>query len=158
GTVEDWTVENRSGEDHVFHIHQLHFQVLAINGVAVVDPALRDTVNVPRWSGAGPYPSVTLRMDFRDPAIVGTFGYHCRLLAHEDAGMMAALQVLPNGIATATALTASRSSINVNAPVTLIATVTPAVSGTAVKGTLQFAVDGVPLGGSLAVSGGQATL
>jgi FtsP/CotA-like multicopper oxidase with cupredoxin domain len=157
GTVEDWTVENRSGEDHVFHIHQLHFQVQAINGVAVVDPALRDTVNVPHWPGAGPYPSVTLRMDFRDPAIVGTFVYHCHLLAHEDAGMMGGLQLLPNGIATATALSASRASINVNAPVTLIATVTPAVTGTAVNGTLQFIVDGVPLGGSQPVSGGQAT-
>ncbi len=158
GTVEDWTVENRSSEDHVFHIHQLHFQVLAVNGAAVADPALRDTVLVPHWSGAGPYPSVRLRMDFRDPAIVGTFVYHCHLLAHEDAGMMAGLQLLPAGIATATSLTASRSSVNVNAPLTLTATVTPALSGTAVNGTVQFAVDGVPLGDALPASGGQATL
>jgi len=158
GTVEEWTVENRSNEDHLFHIHQLHFQVLAVNGAAVSDPALRDTIDVPRWSGAGPYPSVTLRMDFRDPGIVGTFVYHCHLLSHEDAGMMAALQLLPAGSATATALTASRASVNVNGPVTLSATVTPSVSGTAVNGTVQFALDGVALGGPAPVSGGQANL
>ena len=158
GTVEDWTVENRSSEDHVFHIHQLHFQVLAVNGVAIADPALRDTVNVPHWSGSGPYPSVTLRMDFRDAAIVGSFVYHCHLLAHEDAGMMAALQMLPAGIATATTLTASRPSVNVNGPLALTATVTPAVSGTAINGTVQFTVDGAALGRSLRLSGGQATL
>jgi len=156
GTVEDWTVENRSSEDHVFHIHQLHFQVLAVNGVAVADPALRDTVNVPHWSGSGPYPSVTLRMDFRDPAIVGTLVYHCHLLSHEDAGMMAGLQLRPAGIATATALTASRRSLNVNAPLALTATVTPALSGTPVNGTVQFVLDGAALGGSVPVSGGQA--
>ena len=89
GVVEEWTVENRSPEDHVFHIHQLHFQVLAVNGAPVSDPALRDTINVPHWSGSGPYPSVTLRLDFRDPAIVGTFVYHCHILGHEDNGMMA---------------------------------------------------------------------
>jgi FtsP/CotA-like multicopper oxidase with cupredoxin domain len=28
GDIEEWTIENRSQEDHVFHIHQVHFQVL----------------------------------------------------------------------------------------------------------------------------------
>jgi hypothetical protein len=101
---------------------------------------------------------VTLRMDFRDPGIVGTFVYHCHLLSHEDAGMMAALQLLPAGIATATALTASRPSVNVNGPVTLSATVTPSASGSPVSGTVQFALDGVALGGPTPVSGGTANL
>ena len=40
------------------------------------------------WStGTGPYPSITLRMDFRGQ-IVGNFVYHCHILGHEDAGMM----------------------------------------------------------------------
>lgn len=156
GTVEDWTVENRSAEDHVFHIHQLHFQVLAVDGAPVSDPALRDTVNVPHWSGSGAYPSVTLRMDFRNPDIVGTFVYHCHLLSHEDQGMMASLQLLPAGIATATALVASRASVNVNAPLTLTATVTPALAGTPVNGSVQFVLDGSPLGAAVAV-GANAT-
>ena len=92
GTVEDWTVENRAGEDHVFHIHQLHFQVIAVDGVAVNDPALRDTYDIPYWSGTGAYHSITVRMDFSDPNIVGTFVYHCHILEHEDGGMMGEIQ------------------------------------------------------------------
>jgi FtsP/CotA-like multicopper oxidase with cupredoxin domain len=95
GAVEDWTVENRTGETHAFHIHQIHFLFMAQNGVAQTNPQLRDTVVVPAWSGTGAYPSVTLRMDFRDPEIAGTFVFHCHVLDHEDAGMMAKIQVNP---------------------------------------------------------------
>jgi FtsP/CotA-like multicopper oxidase with cupredoxin domain len=93
GAVEDWTIENRSGEAHAFHIHQLHFLVEAINGVPVPNPDLQDTFTIPNWSGSGPYPSITVRMDFRDPNIAGTFVYHCHILDHEDGGMMAKIQV-----------------------------------------------------------------
>jgi FtsP/CotA-like multicopper oxidase with cupredoxin domain len=96
GAVEDWTIENHAGEAHAFHIHQLHFLVIAINGVPVQNPELLDTITIPTWSGYGPYPSVTLRMDFRDPNIAGTFVYHCHILDHEDAGMMAKIQVNPS--------------------------------------------------------------
>jgi FtsP/CotA-like multicopper oxidase with cupredoxin domain len=95
GAVEDWNVENRTGETHAFHIHQIHFLFMAVNGVAQADPQLRDTVVVPAWSGTGPYPSVSLRMDFRDPDIAGTFVFHCHVLDHEDAGMMQKIQVNP---------------------------------------------------------------
>jgi FtsP/CotA-like multicopper oxidase with cupredoxin domain len=95
GHIEDWTIENRSQEDHVFHIHQIHFQVLKVNGKLVNDPAMRDTIDIPYWSGSGPYPAVTLRMNFNDPKIVGTFLYHCHILKHEDMGMMGSIQVLP---------------------------------------------------------------
>ena len=57
---------------------------------------LRDTVNVPYYDGRSlAYPSVRLRMDFRDPNIVGTFVYHCHLLEHEDKGMMGSIRVDP---------------------------------------------------------------
>ncbi|HEV2992210.1 MAG TPA: multicopper oxidase domain-containing protein, partial [Candidatus Angelobacter sp.] len=95
GTVEDWTLENRSREEHVFHIHQIHFQVLESNGKPVNDPAMRDTVDLPYWKGEGPYPSVKLRMDFRDPNSVGTLMYHCHILQHSANGMMGTIQVLP---------------------------------------------------------------
>ena len=95
GAVEDWTIENRSGEVHVFHIHQIHFLVTAINGVPVQNPNLIDTQPIPSWSGTGPYPNITVRMDFRDPNIAGTFVYHCHILDHEDGGMMAKIQVNP---------------------------------------------------------------
>ncbi len=96
GDVEDWVIENRTRELHAFHIHQIHFLLIGWNGVPVDEPFLRDTVNVPYWNGASPvYPSVRLRMDFRDPNIVGTFVYHCHLLEHEDGGMMGTILVKP---------------------------------------------------------------
>jgi len=96
GDVEDWIIENRSQELHAFHIHQIHFMLLNWNGVPVDEPFLRDTVNVAYWDGTSPvYPSVKLRMDFRDPNITGTFVYHCHLLEHEDGGMMGTIRVIP---------------------------------------------------------------
>jgi len=95
GAVEDWTIQNRSGEEHAFHMHQIHFLVMAIDGVAVQNPQLQDTIQVPYWPGKGPYHSVTLRMDFRDPNIAGTFMYHCHIIDHEDNGMMAKIRVDP---------------------------------------------------------------
>jgi FtsP/CotA-like multicopper oxidase with cupredoxin domain len=96
GTVEDWIIENRSSELHAFHIHQLHFLLLAYGGRQLNEDFLRDTVNVPYYDGHSlAYPSVRLRMDFRDPNIVGTFVYHCHLLEHEDKGMMGSIRVNP---------------------------------------------------------------
>jgi FtsP/CotA-like multicopper oxidase with cupredoxin domain len=96
GDVEDWIIENRSSEVHAFHIHQLHFELVAWLGTPVNEPFLRDTVNVPFYETTMKvYPSVRLRMDFRDPAIIGTFVYHCHLLDHEDAGMMGTIRVDP---------------------------------------------------------------
>lgn len=93
GTVEDWIVENRAEEAHVFHIHQLHFQVLERDGHGTAESMLRDTIDLPYWDGKGAYPSVRLRMDFRSPEIVGTFVYHCHILEHEDGGMMGSIRV-----------------------------------------------------------------
>lgn len=96
GDVEDWTIENRSKELHAFHIHQTHFQLLEANGIPVNEPFLRDTVNVDYWrEKMTTYPSVKLRMDFRDPNIIGTFAYHCHLLEHQDNGMMGIIRVEP---------------------------------------------------------------
>ena len=53
-----------------------------------------DTVVVPYWKGHGPFPSVTVLMDFRGK-ITGDFVYHCHILEHEDGGMMATIRVLP---------------------------------------------------------------
>lgn len=98
GDVEDWIIENRTQELHAFHIHQLHFLLEEWNGVPVYEPFLRDTINVAYWDGRSKeYPSVKLRMDFRDPNIIGTFVYHCHLLEHEDGGMMGVIQVVPKG-------------------------------------------------------------
>ena len=96
GDVEDWIIENRSTELHAFHIHQIHFLMMDWSGGPVHEPFLRDTINVPYYNGHTlAYPSVRLRMDFRDPNSVGTFVYHCHLLEHEDGGMMGLIRVEP---------------------------------------------------------------
>jgi FtsP/CotA-like multicopper oxidase with cupredoxin domain len=103
GTVEEWTVENHTLENHEFHFHQVHFLVesqnnFKING-DVLPPGILgqylDMIEVPNWDGntAHPFPSVTLRIDFRGPDI-GTFVFHCHILNHEDLGMMNIVQVV----------------------------------------------------------------
>ena len=96
GAVEEWTIENRSGEIHAFHMHQIHFVVEEVNGQPVRDAKIMDTVVVSPWDKISTTdPSVKLRMDFRYPESVGTFVYHCHILDHEDGGMMAKIQVNP---------------------------------------------------------------
>lgn len=93
GDIEDWTIENRSLESHAFHIHQVHFLLLERDGEAV-EKYFGDTIDVPYWDGTSKeYPSVKLRMDFRNPNIVGIFPYHCHILQHVDGGMMGLIEV-----------------------------------------------------------------
>ena len=84
GSLHHWRVVNATHELHPFHIHQVHFLVYAVNGVAVDTPEWLDTVNVPYDGGV-----VDLVMDFTDPIIRGMSVFHCHLLSHEDKGMMA---------------------------------------------------------------------
>jgi FtsP/CotA-like multicopper oxidase with cupredoxin domain len=159
GTVEDWTIENQAQEDHNFHTHQLHFQVMAIDGQPVNDPALRDTMDIPYWSGTGPYHSITVRMDFSDPNIVGTFVYHCHILEHEDGGMMGEIEVLPPGSAATAAISASASSIAPNQNVTLTARILDAATGNPTPtGLVQFQLNGENVGDPAAIANGVATL
>jgi FtsP/CotA-like multicopper oxidase with cupredoxin domain len=87
GSVEQWTIRNDTDDLHVFHIHQVHFQVIAVNGLPKQFDGYVDTVNVPERG------SVTLRIPFTHPEIVGRFMYHCHILEHEDKGMMAQIEV-----------------------------------------------------------------
>jgi suppressor of ftsI len=87
GSIEEWTVRNASDELHVFHIHQVGFQVLSVNGKPVPFDGLQDTVNVPIHG------EVKIRLAFTDPVIVGRFMFHCHILEHEDKGMMAQIEV-----------------------------------------------------------------
>ena len=98
GTVEEWNVYNKTDEVHAFHIHQVHFLLLANDGR---DPGYRrwlDTVNVPPRSRKpdGTYTpgSVRILVDFRDPIVRGTLVFHCHILDHEDHGMMATIRVI----------------------------------------------------------------
>ena len=97
GTVEEWDVLNASREVHDFHIHQIHFAVESVNGVKVEHPHWADSVVIPHRTGIGakgPPGEAVLLMDFRDPIIRGEFVFHCHILDHEDAGMMAKIQAI----------------------------------------------------------------
>lgn len=108
GTVEEWVIQNRTIENHEFHIHQIHFLVesqdnFEINGsqqAPAVTGQYLDTVQVAHWDGNPnhPYPSVKVRMDFRGPD-VGDFVFHCHILGHEDLGMMNVIRVVPGNSA-----------------------------------------------------------
>jgi suppressor of ftsI len=87
GSIEEWTIRNASEELHVFHIHQLPFQIVSINGRPVRFDGLRDTVDVPIHG------EVLIRLAFTNPLIVGRFMFHCHILEHEDKGMMAQIEV-----------------------------------------------------------------
>jgi FtsP/CotA-like multicopper oxidase with cupredoxin domain len=102
GTTEEWTIENWTNELHAFHIHQVHFRVLEIDGRLQKDPPLLDVVSVPYatatgyHSREGPVRPGRVRIKLSFPAtLAGDIPFHCHLADHEDNGMMAVLRVLP---------------------------------------------------------------
>lgn len=107
GSLEQWTIQNISQENHEFHLHQIHFKVLAQNNYEIngnpqntaLNNQFVDTVDVPFWDNVknkkqSSAPAAVLLMDFRGMDI-GQFVYHCHILSHEDLGMMAIIQVNP---------------------------------------------------------------
>ncbi|GGF36574.1 hypothetical protein GCM10011611_48840 [Aliidongia dinghuensis] len=104
GTTEEWVVENWTNELHAFHIHQVHFRVLEVNGKPEKDPELLDVMTVPaaRTSSGdvtkakGPVMPGRIRIKlYFPPELAGDIPFHCHLVDHEDSGMMAVLRVLP---------------------------------------------------------------
>ncbi|MGH8909858.1 MAG: multicopper oxidase family protein [Egibacteraceae bacterium] len=97
-TVEEWTLENATSDDHPFHIHVNDFQVMSVNGQPYDASGLQDVVNIPKRyrneSGEVVNGQVVIRTEFTD--FTGWFVYHCHILNHEDAGMMATIQVRAN--------------------------------------------------------------
>lgn len=89
-TVEEWRIRNTSDEEHPFHIHVNDFQVMSINGVPYESTGLVDTFKVPAHG------QIVIRQRFLD--FVGKYVFHCHILAHEDAGMMAAVEVSKDGL------------------------------------------------------------
>jgi FtsP/CotA-like multicopper oxidase with cupredoxin domain len=90
-TVEQWTVLNRSGEVHPFHIHTSPFQVMSINGVPQPYQGEQDSVPVP-YARKGVPGQVVLRIRLAD--FTGKWMFHCHIAAHEDNGMMSYLNVV----------------------------------------------------------------
>jgi suppressor of ftsI len=97
GSVEKWRLINVTKEIHDFHIHQIHFLVIEVNGVKIEHPHWADTVIIPHRHEYGKHgtPSyVVALLDFRDRGIKGTFVFHCHIVDHEDQGMMAKIQAI----------------------------------------------------------------
>jgi blue copper oxidase len=90
-TTEIWEVTNRAGRPHNFHIHDVQFRILDLDGEPP-PPHLRgpkDTVYVPPGSTT----RLALRFaDYTDPTT--PYMYHCHVLAHEDDGMMGQFTVV----------------------------------------------------------------
>jgi bilirubin oxidase len=89
--IEIWTLVNHTMVAHPFHIHDIEFFVLDINGVPPPPQysGLKDVMLV--------QPNDTVRFitqftDFADDSV--PYMYHCHLLHHEDEGMMGTFVVI----------------------------------------------------------------
>jgi FtsP/CotA-like multicopper oxidase with cupredoxin domain len=89
--VEEWTIVNRTGEDHPFHLHNVSYQVMSVNGIAEPYTTEQDTVPVPHQIAGRPG-QVVIRVPFGQEA--GRYMFHCHIAAHEDNGMMSFIDVV----------------------------------------------------------------
>lgn len=86
GELQVWEVSNVSLMDHPFHLHGFFFQVLEINGKAPVYKAWKDTINLT--------PRTKVKIAWMPDNRPGKWMYHCHILEHHAAGMMANFQVI----------------------------------------------------------------
>lgn len=90
GELKIMKITNRMPQNgHPFHLHGQFFHIIERDGVPTDDePGWRDTAMIPAGSGK----SITIATYFDNP---GTWMYHCHILEHAEAGMMALLEVEP---------------------------------------------------------------
>jgi blue copper oxidase len=84
--TEVWTLQNNTPIAHPFHLHNVPFYILDINGVPPA-PELsgrKDVILVP--GGQGTIRFITKFEDFANDSV--PYMYHCHMLTHEDGGMM----------------------------------------------------------------------
>ncbi|TFV84390.1 copper oxidase [Microbacterium sp. dk485] len=90
-TVEVWAVRNRMQFAHSFHVHDVQFHVLTVDGEPP-PPELagwKDTI----YTRPGVQYRLIMRFeDYTDPDT--PYMYHCHFLTHEDAGMMGQFTVV----------------------------------------------------------------
>lgn len=88
--TEIWQITSSSVFGHPFHIHDVQFNILSINGVApdATQAGWKDVVFVPGKTGAT-NTVVRFIAKFEDYADAShPFMYHCHIALHEDEGMM----------------------------------------------------------------------
>lgn len=86
GDLQVWEVQNLSAMDHPFHLHGFFFQVLEENGTAPEFRAWKDTYNLG--------PNATVKIAWLPDNRPGRWMYHCHILEHHEAGMMAGFEVI----------------------------------------------------------------
>lgn len=86
GELQVWEVSNVSLMDHPFHLHGFFFQVLEENGKAPEYRAWKDTYNLK--------PRTTIKIAWMPDNRPGKWMYHCHILEHHEAGMMANFEVI----------------------------------------------------------------
>jgi FtsP/CotA-like multicopper oxidase with cupredoxin domain len=94
GELEEWTLINQTTDDHPFHIHVNEFQVMSVNGEPYHANGRQDIVDIPAQTlvdGKLVDGKVVIRQRYEK--FTGWFVFHCHILQHEDAGMMATIQV-----------------------------------------------------------------
>ncbi|MDR8389819.1 serine hydrolase [Aliifodinibius sp. S!AR15-10] len=91
GELQIWEISNPSMLDHPFHLHGFFFQVLEVNGQAPAFNAWKDTFNIPRDGKV----KIAWLPDHR----TGKWMYHCHILEHATAGMMAHFEVVDSQLA-----------------------------------------------------------
>ncbi len=86
GELQVWEVTNSSLMDHPFHLHGFFFQVLEENGKAPEYKAWKDTYNIK--------PRSTIKLAWMPDNRPGRWMYHCHIVEHHAAGMMASFDVI----------------------------------------------------------------
>ncbi|MEA2404293.1 MAG: hypothetical protein QOE08_940 [Thermoleophilaceae bacterium] len=86
GELQVWDVVNETHMEHPFHLHGFFFQVLSDGGAEPEMLAWKDTVNVRGES--------TVRIAWMPDDRPGRWMYHCHILEHHAAGMMATFDVV----------------------------------------------------------------
>ncbi|HYD65320.1 multicopper oxidase family protein [Azospirillum sp.] len=121
GASEVWELVNATNFPHNFHMHQVKFRLakeedlkkVGVKTGPIVDPTgamknvylpedggtvdvWHDTLPLPPSANAdGTNPGrVYIVVNFKAVEQIGSFVYHCHILGHEDAGMMAAMEVV----------------------------------------------------------------
>ncbi len=89
--TEKWKIQNNTGIAHPFHIHDMHFYILDING-GVVPPEEQGKKDVVLVMPMQYVEFITKFEDFADDSV--PYMYHCHLLHHEDDGMMGSFRVI----------------------------------------------------------------
>ena len=86
GELQVWEITNKSLMDHPFHLHGFFFQVIEENGKAPSYLAWKDVINLK--------PRSKVKIAWLPDNRTGSWMYHCHIIEHHAAGMMAHFDIV----------------------------------------------------------------